>query len=125
MEKKDLITRAERIIKDIDKDCGNFIPFILNCMETAESSAKTDEEKKQRFLEILYATKEEKADLALLGGGKSIGNGYKNFVKNKMNVSNNRGKYTISDRELNGLSFEDMKKVFGYVNRLVEIHSKK
>lgn len=125
MEKKELIKRAKLLSQEVDKNCGDFISFILDCMETAESSAKTDEEKKQRFYKILYATKDEKVNLSLLGGGNDVGYGYKNFVKNKLNVSNQRGKYTITNRQLNGLSFEDMKYVFGYVRRLVEIHSKK
>ncbi|GFR35909.1 hypothetical protein [Thermobrachium celere] len=125
MKKKELIDRAKYLSQQVDKSCGNFIPFILNCMQTAEEGTKTDEDKKQKFFKLLYLTQDDKINLSLLGGGKSVGNEYKNFIKDKIKIEIQNKKYIVKNEQLRNLTFDEIKIVFGYVNRLVEIHSKK
>jgi len=117
MDKKKLLKEAESMVSFTQrKQYSNFFDNILNLIEIAENSSEDETERKQKFLKLLSLLKDDK-NISILGGGKQVKQGLKDFIENHIMVRK-YSDYQIANPRLQNLSLTELKYVFGWARRL-------
>ncbi|MBZ4663740.1 MAG: hypothetical protein JG776_1455 [Caloramator sp.] len=127
MIKRELIDRSENLMNEIKENFNvkrdsNFIKYILDFIEIADIQEKNEYEKKQKFLRLLHIAA-YKNNLEIFGGGESLVKNFNDFIKNVLCIEKDK-EYVIKNEIFKDLTYDEIKYVFAYTNRLYEIHSK-
>lgn len=121
-DKEALLLCAENAAKYLnEKDCGNFVAFILDIIDFVKKQNEDEHQKIQQLCEILYNV--ENSNIEILGGGKSIKIAYTQFIDEFLNITKTKNGYEIGRHDYKKLTMDELHYVFAWVRRLVKEQS--
>ncbi|WP_058485141.1 hypothetical protein [Defluviitalea phaphyphila] len=120
MENKGLLLEAsERAAEFINKNhYSNFISKILELLHVAKYSSDDEYEQKQKFFRLLYQLKNS-AKIEIIGGGKELKNGFKEFVDKYIKLKKKEG-FILENEDFKDCTLEEIEYILGWTRRLIK-----